>query len=118
MRIVRLAGIRSDWIREFQSRGVRVAELTGGSGEAHFYVLRFEPGSAIGEHKTGFGQLLIVLEGSGWVEQAGHRRDIGQGFAAIFECGVMHAKGSDSGMLALMVQVENLAMAPDYEAGE
>ena len=43
---------------------IAVAE---GAGEAHAYVLYFEPGGEIGAHEAGFGQLFFAVSGTaGW----------------------------------------------------
>ena len=78
--------------------------LGSGSGESHSYVLHFEPGGTIGEHKTGFGQLFIVIEGQGWVRSDGELHQVGVGDTIFLPRGVMHSKGSESGMTAVMVQ--------------
>jgi len=42
-------------------------ELAKGEGDAHAYVIYFEPGGMIGPHEAGFGQILFAVAGSGWV---------------------------------------------------
>jgi quercetin dioxygenase-like cupin family protein len=84
-------------------------KILEGSGEAHAYVLEFEPGGTIGPHEAGFGQLFVALSGSGWVAGAdGERVALAEGEAALFPRGEMHSKGSERGMTALMVQVRDL----------
>lgn len=70
--------------------------------------LYFGPNGAIGEHPTGFGQLLLVVEGSGWAAggRKANRAHSGQG--VYFERGETHSKGSETGMTAIMVQVSEL----------
>jgi hypothetical protein len=46
-------------------------EFAAGEGEAHAYVLYFEPGGVIGPHEAGFGQILFAAVGSGWIARAG-----------------------------------------------
>jgi quercetin dioxygenase-like cupin family protein len=84
-------------------------KILEGSGEAHAYVLHFEPGGEIGPHEAGFGQLFVALSGSGWVAGAdGQRVALGAGQAVLFPRGEVHSKGSETGMTALMVQVREL----------
>ena len=112
MRVVELSGASSEQVERYESVGTRSLRLAHGSGEAHAYLLHFEPGGRIGEHLAGFGQLFLVLEGEGWVSgDDGTRRDLAVGQAAFFQRGERHAKGSESGMTALMVQVRDLAPA-------
>jgi quercetin dioxygenase-like cupin family protein len=86
---------------------IAVAE---GEGEAHAYVLYFEPGGEIGPHEAGFGQLFVAVSGAGWVAGGnGERLPLAEGQAAFIERGEIHAKGSETGLTALMVQVRDLA---------
>ena len=84
--------------------------VAAGAGEAHAYVLYFEPGGEIGPHEAGFGQLFVALSGAGWVAGGdGERLPLAEGQAAFIERGEIHAKGSETGLTALMVQVRDLA---------
>jgi quercetin dioxygenase-like cupin family protein len=84
--------------------------VAAGAGEAHAYVLYFEPGGEIGPHEAGFGQLFVALSGAGWVAGGdGERLPLAEGQAAFIERGETHAKGSETGLTALMVQVRDLA---------
>jgi len=83
--------------------------VSHGSGASHAYMLRFAPGGSIGRHRAGPPQLLIAVEGSGWVEGGdGRRMALRRGEAAQFDAGEMHAKGSDVGMTAIMLQQDGL----------
>jgi quercetin dioxygenase-like cupin family protein len=85
-------------------------ELAKGGGDAHAYVVYFEPGGIIGPHEAGFGQILFAVAGSGWVAGAdGLRVALAEGEAALVSRGEVHSKGSESGMTALMIQVRDLA---------
>jgi quercetin dioxygenase-like cupin family protein len=96
-------------ITGYSARCASSARLVDGSGEAHAYMLEFEAGGVIGRHEAGFGQLLIVLAGRGWASGAdGTRVDVEVGDVVYFERGEQHAKGSDAGMKALMVQIRDL----------
>jgi quercetin dioxygenase-like cupin family protein len=84
-------------------------ELAEGAGEAHAYVVYFDPGGEIGPHEAGFGQIFLALTGSGWVAgDDGVRLALSEGKAALIRRGEIHSKGSDTGMTALMVQVRDL----------
>jgi GrpB-like predicted nucleotidyltransferase (UPF0157 family)/quercetin dioxygenase-like cupin family protein len=105
MRILDLGPRVAERITNFDSKGATSVPIAHGSGESHFYVLRFEPGGRIGRHPAGPAQLLLAVEGSGWVEGGdGVRMALRRGEAACFEAGEMHAKGSEVGMTAIMVQ--------------
>jgi quercetin dioxygenase-like cupin family protein len=97
-------------ITEFASHGAASIDLAHGDGDAHVYLLRIDPGGEIGTHEAGFGQLLVVVEGRGWIREAdGPRVEVDAGQAAYFPRGTVHSKGSDHGMTAVMVQVRDLS---------
>ncbi len=97
-------------ISAFYSRNAGSAPLGSGSGEAHAHVVRFEPGGAIGPHPAGFAQLFIPVSGSGWIAGPdGAHRGLGPGQVGYVARGEIHSKGSDAGMVAIMVQVRDFA---------
>jgi quercetin dioxygenase-like cupin family protein len=97
--------------RPFVVQAVSTLHLGEGGGEAHAYVMHFQPGGLIGPHEAGFGQLFVALDGSGWVAgDDGKRRAIVRGQAAFIARGEVHSKGSDSGLTALMVQVRDFSV--------
>jgi quercetin dioxygenase-like cupin family protein len=85
--------------------------LADGEGEAHAYVLYFEPGGEIGPHEAAFGQLLFAVAGAGWI--AGGDRDrlqLAEGQVAFIQRGEIHSKGSETGLTAVMIQVRELTL--------
>jgi quercetin dioxygenase-like cupin family protein len=106
-------------IAQYQSHGAHALPLADGQGEGHVYSIRFAPGGAIGPHEATFGQLFLVVAGSGWVSGGdGTARPLGVGQAALIARGELHAKGSDTGMTAIMVQLTDLAEAPRLPVGD
>jgi quercetin dioxygenase-like cupin family protein len=98
--------------RPYAVRRASSIAVATGEGEAHAYVLYFEPGGEIGPHEAGFGQLFVAVAGAGWVAGGdGERLPLAVGQAAFIERGEIHAKGSETGLTALMVQVRDLATA-------
>jgi quercetin dioxygenase-like cupin family protein len=111
VRIVRpdVGSARPIGLRPYEVNLVSSVEVAGGEGEAHAYVLHFEPGGSIGSHEAGFGQLFLALSGDGWVASVdGVRQPLDQGEAAFIARGEIHSKGSDTGLTALMLQVRDL----------
>jgi quercetin dioxygenase-like cupin family protein len=100
---------RAEPIEHFESLGASSVPLGDGHGEAHVYCVRFEPGGRIGQHPAGFGQLFLVVEGAGWVSgHDGARVELAAGQGAYFSRGELHAKGSEVGMTAIMIQIRDL----------
>jgi quercetin dioxygenase-like cupin family protein len=95
--------------RPYDVRHVSSVKVAAGSGDAHGYVLHFEAGGLIGPHEAGFGQLFFAVSGDGWIAgEDGVRRTVREGEAAFIPRGETHAKGSETGLIALMVQVRDL----------
>ena len=105
-------------VESYGARSTTSVHLGSGSGEAHAYVLYFEAGGEIGEHETGFGQLFVVVDGGGWVVSGSDRHDVGIGDAVFLPRGVMHAKGSESGMTAVMIQMDDLEPSRQSPSGQ
>jgi quercetin dioxygenase-like cupin family protein len=100
-------------ITVYDSHGAFAVPLGEGRGEGHVYCVRIEPGGSIGAHEAGFNQLFLVVGGSGWVSGPdGEQRPLGVGRGVYIPRGEVHAKGSDTGMTAIMVQLADLAAAP------
>jgi quercetin dioxygenase-like cupin family protein len=109
VRVLEFGRDRAAAIEEFSSHGASNVPLASGGGKAHVYAVHFDPGGSIGRHRAGFGQLFVVVSGAGWAEgDDGVRVDLAEGQAAWFARGEMHAKGSERGIAALMVQVDDL----------
>jgi len=109
MKIVDFTPDRARPIELFESIAATSVPIGDGKGEAHVYAVRIAPGGEIGRHEAGFDQLFLVVEGSGWAEGGdGVREDLRAGRGAWFRKGEMHAKGSASGLTAIMVQVDRM----------
>lgn len=99
-------------IEHYASIGASSVDLAHGSGAAHAYAIHFEPGGSIGPHPAGFDQLFLVVQGSGWVVGAdGVRLAVDHGCGAFIPNGEVHSKGSEAGMLAVMIQASEFSLA-------
>jgi mannose-6-phosphate isomerase-like protein (cupin superfamily) len=108
MEIVDLADRDWSWDEEYENLGAQAASVAFGSGEAHVRLLRLDAGGWVEPHETGFGQLFVPIEGDGWVIEGSRKAAIRVGQAAYFPRGVIQAKGSETGMIALTIQVADL----------
>lgn len=113
MRVIEFDRSDANDVHEFASHNAKAVALGHGVGEAHAYCLFLGPGGVIGPHEAGFAQLFVVLKGTAWVAGAdGVRRPVHSGQAAYIQRGEVHAKGSDVGLTALMLQVHDFELAP------
>jgi len=73
--------------------------------EVHVACMRLAPGGVIGYHQAVSYQLFAVVEGEGWVREEGpERTPIRAGEAALWAPGEWHAAGTDTGMVAIVVE--------------
>lgn len=118
MHLLDFAPGRETLISVYESHGASALPLGEGRGEGRVYCIRIDPGGAIGPHEAAFGQLFLVVAGSGWVSGGdGVPRPLGVGSGAFISRGEVHAKGSDTGLTAIMVHLTELAAAPVARAG-
>ena len=105
---------RSRDLHEAGSSGVTLEPLTeplarGAPVQAACF--RLGPGGVIGRHPASVEQLLVVVEGSGWVSGAdGERVAIRAGEAAFWEAGEEHETTSDDGMTAIVIEAPGLGV--------
>lgn len=119
MRLIDFRASRASPIHEYDSVHAAAVPLGHGTGEAHAYAVHLAPGSRIGPHPAGFDQLFLVVQGAGWVAGSdGAPHPVAAGFGAYIARGEVHAKGSDEGMLAIMLQVTALAVDAAVRSGD
>jgi quercetin dioxygenase-like cupin family protein len=66
MKVIEFTCDRAQPIELFKSVSAASVSLADGRGETHVHCVFFDAGGKIGEHPTGFAQLFLVIEGSGW----------------------------------------------------
>ncbi len=108
LRVLRFDPQQATSITQFDSVAASAVHLGAGHGEAHVYAVHLAAGGEIGFHPAGYGQLFILVEGEGWVATPDDRVDVVAGEAVRIEKGTMHAKGTASGLVAVMVQIRDL----------
>ena len=111
VRLFDFATTSAQLIERFGSSGASSVELAHGRGESHVYAIHVAPGGSIGPHPAGFDQLFLVVQGTGWVAGAdGVRHSVGTFHGAFVPKGEVHSKGSETGMVAVMVQSSSFLM--------
>ena len=74
MRVLPLHSMPLTPITHYESARADSARIANGHGEAHIHLVTFDAGGVIGPHEAGFGQLFLVLDGTGWVAGQDGRR--------------------------------------------
>lgn len=111
MRVIDATRAQAEQIDRFSSHGAWSTRLGDGTGESHVYAIHFDAPGEIGPHEAGFDQLFVVVAGAGWGAGAdGVRVPLRVGQAAVFRRGEVHSKGSDTGMTAIMIQIDALTL--------
>jgi quercetin dioxygenase-like cupin family protein len=105
IRLFRFNASQARPIEAYASSGASSCVLAHGQGESHVYVVRLEPGGIIGPHPAGFDQVFLAVKGSGWVAGTdGIRHEVHEESGAFIPVGEHHSKGSETGMVAVMIQ--------------
>ena len=79
------------------------------SSELHVGCMRLGPGGLIGMHPASTPQLLAVVEGEGWIRgREGEKTPVSAGTAVFWSEGEVHETGTDSGLVALVIETKAL----------
>jgi quercetin dioxygenase-like cupin family protein len=84
------------------------AALTGPEGGARAVCLHLPPGGLVGRHRAATRQLFCVVAGDGWVSGPDRERvPVAAGQAAFWEPGEEHEAGTDTGLVAVVLEGED-----------
>lgn len=101
-------------IAHFDSRKLTQVPLAKLSDPVHVSCMYLEAGGLIGHHQATIPQLFAVVEGEGWVRgESGERIPIRKGQAAFWEAGEWHETTTDSGLTAIVIEVEAADFNPE-----
>src|SRR5579884_947081 len=83
------------------------------SPDLHVGCMRLGAGGIIGLHPAESPQLLVVVQGEGWVRSEDRPRTaIGAGTAVFWSRGEMHETGTETGLVAIVIESEMLGDGP------
>jgi len=75
----------------------------------HLTWIRIDAGGVLGNHQAVTNQLFIVVSGDGWIQVQGSSRvNVTAGQGAFWQAGEWHESGTDSGLMALVVESDAL----------
>ncbi|OLT10714.1 hypothetical protein BJF78_05270 [Pseudonocardia sp. CNS-139] len=98
----------ADAVTRFGSTGVEIGPLAvfaAASGRTSVHVARLAPGGGIGRHPATGWQTFAVVAGAGWAAGGdGVRHPVAPGVAALWAPGEAHESGTDTGMVAVLVE--------------
>jgi quercetin dioxygenase-like cupin family protein len=120
MRLFRFDASAGRAISHFDSREAVMTGIQRGEGPYQLGCLRLAPGGILGYHQATTHQLLLVVEGAGWVRAGDEpRRPIAAGQAAYWELGEWHETTTESGLTAFILESDALdpgQRLPEIEA--
>ena len=83
------------------------------SDDLHVSCMYLEPGGHVGRHPASVHQLFAVVQGAGWAAgDDGERITLRIGDAVLWPRGESHEAGTDSGMVAIVVESDLLSDDP------
>ena len=96
-------------IEAYGSSGFTLSKIARLPGESDIKCA-YLPKGIIGYHQAAQDQLFLVVQGEGWVrgESPETRRPIQAGQAAFWEAGEWHESGTETGMVAILIEGENI----------
>lgn len=107
-------------ITQFGSHDALITGIQRNDGQYQLGCLRLGPYGVLGYHQAMTHQLLLVVEGRGWVRAgAAPRQSIAVGQAAYWEPGERHETTTDTGLTAFIIESDTLDPAqrlPEVEA--
>jgi quercetin dioxygenase-like cupin family protein len=79
------------------------------SGSFHIGCIYLGTNGKVGYHQTATNQLFLVVQGEGWVRSGDHHKmNIKAGQAAFWIAGEWHESGTESGMMAIVIESDSL----------
>lgn len=109
MRLFRFDAAIGHPIARFESRASVMTGIQRAEGQYQLGCLRLGPDGVLGYHQATTRQLLLVVEGSGWVRAGDEpRQAIVAGHAAYWEPGEWHETTTDTGLTAFILESDTL----------
>lgn len=92
-------------ITQFGSMNVVAAPVMRNDIGIQVVWMRLDAGGRLGNHQAVKNQLFIVTSGNGWVQtESGDKTAVTVGQAAFWQSGEWHASGTETGMMALIIE--------------
>lgn len=94
-------------VEHFDSRALTYLPLGVLAGHAQVGIIRLRRGGRVGRHAAVVAQLFVAVSGEGWVAGGdGKRQPLRAGQAVLWDEGEEHEAGTESGLVALLVEAE------------
>ncbi len=110
MQCVRFDPGKGRQITQFGSQFTHV-RLAKTSTEAHVSAIYLGPSGVVGWHQAATRQLLLVVNGTGWVRTGEDKIFVGEGMAILWESGEWHETGTDTELIAIVIESDGLDLS-------
>ncbi len=111
MKIIRLDEIKGKKITQYDSN-VIMRKVLMTKEPSHVGIVQLEEGGIIGYHDATVPQLLLIIEGGGWVRTSLEGKvKVTAGDVVFWEKGEGHETSTTRGLKAIVVESEGLAMS-------
>ncbi|MFL0569978.1 cupin domain-containing protein [Priestia megaterium] len=109
MKIYKFSKEHGKKVEKYQSHLATYVKMSQTNEAAIIGFMYIDGEGTVGYHQAPISQLFIVVEGEGWVTGENQKRiPIKRGEAALWEKGEWHTWGSETGMTAIVIQLEEL----------
>lgn len=96
-------------IDKYQSSRFIISRVVHLFDEATIHCAYLDANGLIGYHQAADFQLLLVVQGTGWVRgEASEKTSIKAGQAAYWDKGEWHESGTETGMIAIIIESVNI----------
>lgn len=94
-------------IDDYDSKNVVISRIARLTDIAHVSSMHIGPEGIVGYHQATMPQLFLVVQGDGWVRgRTAKRTRIRAGQAAYWEAGEWHESGTETKMMAIVIEIE------------
>jgi len=108
MRIIRLDKINGKSIKQYDSNMI-MRKILMTEKPSHVGIIHLDKGGIVGYHDASMPQVLVIIEGNGWVRAGKNSKvSVAEGDVIMWEKGEGHETISDSGLKAIVIESEGL----------
>jgi quercetin dioxygenase-like cupin family protein len=96
-------------ITRYDSKHLIFSRIVRTSAAAHIGCMHLGPNGVVGYHQAVVPQLFLVVQGEGWVRgEEEERTPLHAGQAAFWQAGEWHESGTETGMMVIVIESEEL----------
>ena len=108
MKIIQVAEIEGKCITQYDSEFI-MRKILMTEKPTHVGIMHIDPGGIVGYHDATVPQILLIIEGKGWVRAgAGDKVKVSSGDVIAWDKGEGHETSTDIGLKAIVIESEGL----------